>query len=95
MTTEKLILDEKRTALIVVDMLNSFLDDRGSIAQLGLPVAYLKPTLPPVKHLVERFRSAGMPVIFTRNNLQADYSDAGRLADLRPGAKEAQHRQRR
>ena len=91
MTTEKLVLDEKRTALIVVDMLNSFLDDRGSIAQLGLPVAYLKPTLPPVKHLAERFRSAGMPVIFTRNNLQSDYSDAGRLADRRQGAKEAQH----
>ena len=91
MTSEKLNIDERKTALIVVDMTNAFLDDRGSMVKLGLSVDNLKATLPPVKRLVEACRIAHIPVIFTRNNLQSDYSDAGRLADLRPAAKAEQH----
>ena len=49
MTSEKLTIDERKTALIVVDMTNDFLDDRGSMVKLGLPVDNLKATLPPVK----------------------------------------------
>jgi len=89
MAAEKLVLDGKKSALIVVDMLNGFLDDQGFMGKIGLPIGYLKETLSPVKRLVKTCRSTGIPVIFTRNNLQADYSDAGRMDDIFPGAKDA------
>ena len=73
-------------AMIVVDMQNAFLDDQGSVATMGLDITYLKQTVGPVIRLVEACHDAGVPIIFTRYVLRADYTDAGLREERRPGA---------
>ena len=73
-------------AMIVVDMQNAFLDDQGSVATMGLDITYLKQTVGPVMRLVEACHDAGVPIIFTRYVLRADYTDAGLREERRPGA---------
>lgn len=55
-------LDPARTALIVVDMQNDFVDERGA---LHVPDA--AGTVPVIAGLVERAREAGMRRVFTRD----------------------------
>lgn len=82
-------LDPKKTALIVVDMQNGFLDDNGFMNKMGMPITYLKPVLPKVKRLIGICRGVGIPVIYTRFVLRPDYADAGIYAMWRPRAKES------
>ncbi len=67
------------TALLVIDMQNSFLDPKGAMAVIGLPHEMLVPALPGCVKLVEAAHSAGIPVIFTRYVYMSDYSDGGLL----------------
>ena len=83
-----LLLKKGQNALIVVDMQNGYLDERGFVTKLGLSVKYLVPTVGPVKRIVEFCRSRGVPVIFTRYVLRRDYSDAGRFAEVFPTARD-------
>ena len=80
------MLDNCKPAMIVVDMQNAFLDDSGSVAMMGLDITYLKETTGPVMRLVDACHDAGVPVIFTRYVLRADYTDAGLREKRRPGA---------
>ena len=71
-------LTRDRSALIVVDMQNGFLDDQGSMARIGLPVADLRSkALPGTQSLLTAAREAGIPVIFTRYVYMPDYRDGG------------------
>src|SRR5690348_12669843 len=67
------------TALLVVDMQNGFLEEKGSMAAVGLPHAELRGAIPGCVQLVGAARAAGIPVIFTRYVFMADYSDGGLL----------------
>jgi ureidoacrylate peracid hydrolase len=67
------------TALLVIDMQNGFLDEKGSMATVGLPHAELRPAIAGCVRLVSAAREAGVPVIFTRYVFMADYSDGGLL----------------
>ena len=81
-------LERGKVALIVVDMQNGFIFDEGVLPKMGLDNAHLKPTVEPVRSLVEACHREGVPVIFTRYVLRRDYTDAGCFAELFPSAKE-------
>ena len=75
------VFDGGKTALIVVDMQNGFVDDDSFLAKMGLDNTYLKPTLGPVCKLVQACHEERVPVIFTRYILRPDYTDAGLMAE--------------
>ncbi len=65
-------LDTGKSALLVIDMQEFFLDPQSPTFTCGGQVI-----LPNVKRLVDAFRAAKRPVIFTRHVHRADGSDAG------------------
>ena len=70
--THRLKLDVKHSALLVVDMQNFFLDPKSpTFAEGGLAI------LPQVKKMIQAFRSAKRPVIYTAHVHAPDGSDAG------------------
>ena len=82
------ILDRTKTAMIVVDMQNGFLDDEGSMVKTGMDITELKKTVVPVSRLVEACHRVDVPTIFTRMVQRADYKDAGLRLERRPILKE-------
>ena len=68
-------LDRAKAALIVIDMQRDFIEDGGFGASLGNDVQRLRAIIPTVATLIEGFRSAGLPVIHTRECHAADLSD--------------------
>lgn len=77
------------TALLVIDMQNGFLDEKGSLATLGFPYEALQPAVAGCARLVEAAREAGVPVIWTRYVYAPGMLDGGLLPnELVPGMKE-------
>lgn len=72
-------IPKERTALLVVDMQNGFLDGEGSMAKIGMPHDALVPAIAGCERLVRAARHAGVPVIFTRYVYQPGYADGGLL----------------
>ena len=67
--------DPAHTALIVIDMQRDFIEPGGFGAALGNDVSLLKKIVPTVGRLIETFRTAGLPVIHTRECHKPDLSD--------------------
>jgi ureidoacrylate peracid hydrolase len=65
------------SALIVVDMQNGFVHERGSCARSGFPVAELAPAVGPCSKAIDIARRAGVPIVFTRYTYRADFRDGG------------------
>jgi nicotinamidase-related amidase/catechol 2,3-dioxygenase-like lactoylglutathione lyase family enzyme len=66
-------LDLRASALVVIDMQNAFVHERGTLGVSGVDTRRLAAIVPAVKTLVERCRAAGMPVIWTvQEHFQAD-----------------------
>lgn len=74
LNTHKWKLDSKKTALLVIDMQRYFIEP-GS----PLSLDHGNVIIPTVKRLIEGFRKAGLPVIYTRHVHHSDGSDAGNL----------------
>ncbi|MSO64657.1 MAG: cysteine hydrolase [Alphaproteobacteria bacterium] len=74
-------LDRKDCALIVVDMQNGFLEEKGSMARLGFPYQRLREAIPGCQRLIAAARKAGIPVFFTQYVYQSDFKDGGVLMD--------------
>jgi ureidoacrylate peracid hydrolase len=70
-------LPDRRAALIVVDMQNGFVHERGSCARTGFPVAALAPAVEPCRTAIVTARRAGVPIVFTRYTYRADFRDGG------------------
>jgi ureidoacrylate peracid hydrolase len=85
---QTLAIDKKKTALIVIDMQNGFLQDEGFMVKVGLDISDLKKTVDPVRRVIKSCRSANIPVIYTRYVVRPDYKDAGLLGVKLPAAKE-------
>lgn len=75
--------DIRKSALIVVDMQNDFLHEKGVFSQMAkehpenkIDREFLTSTIPNVKKLTEAFRKAGRPVVYIAHVLKPDYSDA-------------------
>jgi len=62
-------------ALVVIDMQRDFIEPGGFGATLGNDVALLKKIVPTVGRLIEAFRTAGLPIIHTRECHKPDLSD--------------------
>jgi nicotinamidase-related amidase len=62
-------------ALLVIDMQRDFLDPAGYVALTGVDVSILRRTIAPVQRLLAAARSAGIPVIHTREGHRPDLSD--------------------
>lgn len=76
-------LTRERSALLVVDMQNGFLEPGGSMARIGLPTAELRDkALPGTTTLIAAAREAGVPVIYTRYVYLPGYRDGGLVPHL-------------
>lgn len=75
---EPIKLDTARTALIVVDMQNSFCKKGGLFDYMGrLNEAKAKRVIEVDKQVIEAFRHKGMKIIYLRMTYAPDLSDAG------------------
>lgn len=84
-------LSRDRTALLVVDMQNSFCADDGGCGKTGLPIQNLQAAIAPCVKLVAAARAASIPVIYTRYMYRPDYADGGILVKhLLPELKDAE-----
>jgi ureidoacrylate peracid hydrolase len=70
-------IEPERTALVVVDMQNDFVQEG---APLEVPQA--QATVERLNRLIETCRAHAATVIFVRHVLRADRADAGRLIDM-------------
>ncbi|MFF2484594.1 cysteine hydrolase family protein [Paenibacillus sp. NPDC058071] len=52
------------TALLIIDMQNDFVHDRGAFAQSGYSVKPYQAIIPTMKHMIEEAREAGVPVVW-------------------------------
>jgi len=67
--------DPASLALIVIDMQRDFIEPGGFGASLGNDVQPLQAIVPTVRRLLDGFRTAGLPVIHTRECHRPDLSD--------------------
>lgn len=70
-------IDIKSAALLVIDMQNGFVHEKGTLGISGVNTARLAAIVPAMKRLVERCNEIGMPVIWTvQEHLANDASRA-------------------
>ena len=91
MANAKLEIDPRKTAILVVDMQNAFIDKAGSLARMGIPVERTGRPIPHIQRILARGRAAKMPVIFLRMVLRKDFADAGILGKVFPPLRELGH----
>jgi len=89
--TEKLSLDRGRTAVLVVDMQNAFLDPKGSLGRMGVPMDRTRRPIAPLLRLLGAARAAAVPIVHLRFVLRRDLADLGVLGRKFPPLKELGH----
>jgi ureidoacrylate peracid hydrolase len=72
-----------RTALLLIDLQNDFLDPAGHYAQSGVDIEHMRRVLGPTGELVAAARAREIPIVWTRHGFR-DLRDAGIFARLRP-----------
>ena len=69
------VIDPDSAALLVIDMQNAFCHPEGTLGDSGVDVSPVQEIYEPLGGLVEAFRAAGIPVIWTvQEHLQPDRS---------------------
>jgi ureidoacrylate peracid hydrolase len=74
---ESVGFDTGRTAVIVIDMQNDFGSRGGMFDLAGLDVAPIGRLVQPISRVLEAARNAGLFIIYTKQEHNADLSDAG------------------
>lgn len=69
------VLDPDAAALLVIDMQNAFCHPEGTLGESGVNVGPVQEIYEPISGLVQSFKAAGIPVIWTvQEHLQPDRS---------------------
>jgi ureidoacrylate peracid hydrolase len=74
---EPLTLELTRTALVIVDMQNAFVNPGGLLDQAGIDISGASATMAAAQRVLGTARSAGLPVVFLQIGYPADRSTAG------------------
>jgi ureidoacrylate peracid hydrolase len=72
-------------------MQNAFLDDKGSLARMGIPVERARRPIPEMRRVLGAARAAKLPVIHVRMLLRADMADIGIIGKVFPPLRELGH----
>ena len=86
-----LTLNAQKTAVLVIDMQNAFLDPKGSIARMGIPIERAVAVMETLAAALGRLRRSGAKIVHNRMALRPDYSDAGIIERAFPRLKELGH----
>jgi ureidoacrylate peracid hydrolase len=81
---EPVEVDLRKSALIVVDMQNSFASKGGMLDLAGVDIAGAPAVVESIRELLEKARSIGMPVVYLQAGYRADLSDSGGLDSPNP-----------
>ena len=74
---EGVSLDLRRTALLVIDMQNSFGASGGMFDRAGIDISGIRAVIPAVRSAIAAARSAHLPIVFLKMGFRPDLSDAG------------------
>ena len=74
---DRLAIDPRTTAVIVVDMQNDFGAEGGMFARAGIPIADIETVVEPIANVLRAARHAGMKVIYLTMQFDRDLSNAG------------------
>ena len=74
-------LVEGKTALLVIDMQNSFLKPEGAMSKLGFDCEKLREAIPGTERLVAGARAKQIPIIYTQYAYEPDFKDGGWLVE--------------
>ena len=77
-------MNAQRSAMLIVDMQNSFCDPRGVVVQVGGPLYDIEAVIESLTRCTARARELGMPVVLTRHGHSPGYEDMGRSASAYP-----------
>jgi len=75
---ERLAIDPRTTAVIVVDMQNDFGAEGGMFARAGIPLADIEIVVDPIAHVLRAARRAGMKVIYLTMQFERIFRMPGR-----------------
>lgn len=64
--TEISVLRPDRSALLVIDMQNAFCHEQGTLGVSGVPIEPARAVIEPVRDLIDGFKKAGLPVVWTK-----------------------------
>jgi ureidoacrylate peracid hydrolase len=76
---EPISIDLGETALLVIDMQNDFGAKGGMFDLAGIDLSAIRSTIKPTAQILAIARSQGVPVIYVKEALSSDLSDAGPL----------------
>lgn len=74
---EAIEFDPARTAIIVIDMQHDFGSRGGMFDLAGIDIAPIQAIVPLMRQVLDAGRNAGVSIIYTRQEHNADLSDAG------------------
>ncbi|MEM1586241.1 MAG: cysteine hydrolase [Candidatus Bathyarchaeia archaeon] len=74
---ESINIDPSRSAVIVVDMQNTFLSPGGMFDLIGFNISRLRRIINPIKNVLDNSRKHGLKIIYLRHVYSQDLSDSG------------------
>jgi ureidoacrylate peracid hydrolase len=82
---QPLQIDLKRTAILVVDMQNTFVSKGGAFDRSGKDMSIIRKTIEPNKRILEAARTRGVKVIYAVHRITADGREIGPFSRFRAG----------
>ncbi|MGJ7046220.1 cysteine hydrolase family protein [Thermoanaerobacterium thermosulfurigenes] len=81
----------EKSALLIIDMQNAFINKDGSLSKMGLDISRTLKVIDPIKRLKKEFKRCGRPVIYLQHIHRPDKMDAGIISEVFPQIMELGH----